>query len=64
MSQDLPVRKETKVPEGDADRRSPRVKGECKPSRVYLVDSESKALWETKVQKEKRVKKVNHCKRQ
>ena len=64
MYQALPVRKEAKVPEGDEESKAPRVKRECKASWVYLVDTASKALWEIKEQKEKRVKKVNHCKRQ
>ena len=64
MSQDLPVRKETKVLEGDEECKAPRVKRECKASWVYLVDTANKALWEVKEKEEKRVKKVNDCKRQ
>ena len=63
-SQDLPVRKEAKVPEEDEECKAPRVKRESKASWVCLVDTVSKALGEIKEKKEKRVKKVNHCKRQ
>ena len=64
VSQALPARTETKVLEGD---EALRVKRECKATWVYPEDTVSKALWEIKGQKEKRVKRVkrvNHCKRQ
>jgi len=47
-SQVLPVRKATKVPEEEEEGKVPRVKRECKASWVYLADTASKALWETK----------------
>ena len=64
VPQALPVRKETKVLEGDEECKALRVKKEWKAKWVYLENTVSKALWKIKEQKEKRVKKVNRCTRQ
>ena len=49
-------KKGAKDPEEDEEYKVPRVKRECKASRVYLVDAVSEASWEIKEEEEKRVK--------